>query len=65
MDAGKFQNALRIMHSLDEVAGVLPAEDVAAFHNDPVRAAIRMDASTWAKVYALIEARQPKTEAAE
>jgi len=28
------------------------------FHRDPMRAGIRMDAETWAKVYALIEARQ-------
>ena len=57
-DAQKFQNALRIMYSLDEVDMVLPRKDVAKFHNDPLAAAIRMDADAWAKVYALIEARQ-------
>lgn len=60
-DAQKFQNALRIMYSLDEVSSVLPTmEDTAIFHADPMRAAIRMDEETWAKVYALIEKRQGK-----
>lgn len=58
MEARRFQNALRIMHSLDEVADVLPSESVAAFHADPFGAAIRMDETTWAKVFALIEKRQ-------
>jgi len=57
-DAAKFQNALRIMYSLDEVSTVLPTDKVQAFHQAPSHAAIRMDAETWAKVYALIEARQ-------
>ena len=57
-DAARFQNALRIMFSLDEIYQVLPPEKVAAFHRDPIGVAIRMDAPTWAKVFALIEARQ-------
>lgn len=57
-DAQKFQNGLRIMHSLDEVSSVLPPEIVPLFHNDPMMVAIRLDEETWAKVYALIEARQ-------
>jgi hypothetical protein len=57
-DAHTFQNALRIMHSLDEVSQVIPAENVRAFHRDPMGAALRMDAETWAKVYGLIRARQ-------
>ena len=60
--AARFQNALRIMHSLDEVDTVLPHGNfsVSDFHNYPIATAIRMDAETWAKVYVLIEARQPK-----
>jgi hypothetical protein len=57
-DANTFQNALRIMHSLDEVSQVIPAENVRAFHQDPMASALRMDAETWAKVYGLICARQ-------
>lgn len=57
--AKRFQNALRIMHSLDEVKDVLPAYMVPIFHQDPMKAAIRMDEKTWAKVYALIERRMP------
>lgn len=57
-DAAKFQNALRIMHSLDEVSTVLPPNKISDFNNYPLQIAIRMDAETWAKVYALIEARQ-------
>jgi hypothetical protein len=57
-DAHSFQNALRIMNSLDEVSQVIPAENVRAFHQNPMAAAIRMDEETWAKVYALIIARQ-------
>ena len=57
-DAAKFQNALRIMYSLDEIDAVLTTDKVQAFHQSPSHAAIRMDAETWAKVYALIEARQ-------
>ena len=57
-DAQKFQNALRIMCSLDEVADVLPPYYAVRFQDDPIREAIRMDVDTWAKVYALIEARQ-------
>jgi len=60
MTAHEFQNALRIMMSLDEVSSVLGKEMVRVFHNDPMRAAVRMDEDTWARVYALIEARQPK-----
>ena len=59
MDAHRFHNALRIMHSLDEVSDVIGPEAAAEFHRDPLRAAIRMDEPTWARVYALIEARQP------
>jgi len=57
-DAAKFQNALRIMYSLDEIDAVLTPQKTEGFHRDPMRAGIRMDAETWAKVYALIEARQ-------
>lgn len=57
-EAARMQNALRIMHSLDEVSSVLPPEKVAAFHKDPLAAAIRMDAPTWERVFALIEERQ-------
>ena len=57
-DAAKFQNALRIMYSLDEVDTVLTPQKAEGFHRDPIRASLRMDAETWAKVYALIEARQ-------
>jgi hypothetical protein len=57
-DAHTFQNALRIMNSLDEVSQVIPAENVRAFHQDPMAATIRMDEETWEKVYALICARQ-------
>jgi hypothetical protein len=57
-DAHKFQNALRIMYSLDEVSQVIPADNVRAFHQDPMAAALRMDAVTWAMVYGLICARQ-------
>ena len=60
MTAHEFQNALRIMHSLDEVASVMLLADARKFHADPVRAAMRMDEDTWARVYALIEARQPR-----
>jgi len=59
MNAQKFLNALRIMHSLDEVDQVIDRDKVAAFHRDPLRAAMRMDDETWRQVYALIEARQP------
>ena len=58
MTAQKFQNALRIMFSLDEISTVLGPEQVASFHADPLGSAIRMDADTWAKVYALIEGHQ-------
>ena len=57
-DAQKFQNALRIMYSLDEVSSVLPRDKFVAFHMDPIGVSMRMDADTWAKVYELIEARQ-------
>lgn len=57
-DAARFQNALRIMYSLDEVRDALPIGQAVKFHFDPAGEAIRMDADTWAKVYALIEARQ-------
>jgi len=56
--ARRAQNMLRIMHSLDEVSTVLPRDQVAAFHADPMGAAMRMDPTTWANVYALIERRQ-------
>jgi hypothetical protein len=58
MDANKYLNALRIMHSLDEVGQVLDRDMAAEFHSDPARAAMRMDDETWQRVYALIEARQ-------
>lgn len=57
--AHRFQNALRIMHSLDEISAVLAPDKVTEFHRDPFRAAIRMDEKTWTKVFALIDARQP------
>jgi hypothetical protein len=57
-DAAKFQNALRIMYSLDEVDAVLTPQKAEGFHRDPMRTAIRMDEEAWAKVYAMIEARQ-------
>jgi len=57
-DAAKFQNALRIMNSLDEIETVPPPHKRGYFHANPMLASIRMDAETWAKVYALIEARQ-------
>jgi|GEM_PF-4111010 len=60
MTAARFQNMLRIMHGLDEVDTVLDRPATAEFHRDPMRAALRMDAPTWAKVFALIENRQPK-----
>ena len=56
--AHRAQNMLRIMHSLDEVGTVLPRDQVAAFHADPMGVAMRMDPTTWANVYALIERRQ-------
>jgi len=59
-DAHKFQNALRIMYSLDEVSSVLSPEDTGAFHANPMAKSVRMDEDTFARVYALIEARQPK-----
>lgn len=58
--AQRFHNALRIMYSLDEVDQVLAGEKVSEFHANPLRAALHMDRATWAKVHALIEARQPK-----
>ena len=58
-DAHRFQNALRIMYSLDEVATVLRAEQADEFLYNPLRTALLLDQPTWAKVYALIEARQP------
>jgi hypothetical protein len=61
-DAAKFQNALRIMNSLDEIETVLPPHKRGYFHANPMLASIRMDAETWAKVYALIEARQKAKE---
>lgn len=57
-EAARMQNALRIMHSLDEVSSVLPPSRVSLFHRDPLRAAILMDAPTWERVFALIEERQ-------
>ena len=57
-DAAKFQNALRIMYSLDEVSTVLTPYIALRFQRDPIGTSIRMDEETWAKVYALIEARQ-------
>jgi len=59
-EAHKMQNALRIMMSLDEVRNIIGTDGAAAFHRDPLAAAIRMDETTWAKVFELITARQPK-----
>ena len=55
--AHKFQNALRIMVSLDEVSDVIGNELAAEFHRAPLEFAIRMDEQTWAKVFTLIERR--------
>ena len=57
-DAARFQNALRIMSSLDGIDEILPLNRVAAYYRDPVSESIRMDAETWAKVFDLIDARQ-------
>ncbi len=57
MTSRQFQNSLRIMHSLDEVSDVIGDELAAQFHRNPMEVAMRMDASTWASVYALIEKR--------
>ena len=57
MTAAQFQNAIRIMHSLDEVSEVLERDDVGDFHRNPMQASLHMDEPTWARVYALIEKR--------
>ena len=46
------------MYSLDEVSTVLTPYIALRFQRDPIGTSIRMDEETWAKVYALIEARQ-------
>ena len=65
MNAQQFQNAIRIMYSLDEVAQVLPPEKIAAFHANPADAIIRMDAPTFDKVFDLIEKRQSGSTSAQ
>lgn len=57
MNAHQFQNALRIMNSLDEVSDVLEPHQVAIFHADPMGASIRMDDPTFARVFDLIDRR--------
>lgn len=67
MDAARFQNMLRTMWNLDRhdlvEHGVIDADDMStwkAFRDYPHNTAIRMDETRFARLFALIESRQPK-----
>lgn len=70
-EALRFQNALRIMRSLDRNelvrAGVISGESMSTwitFRDHPHECAMRLGADRMEKLFALIESRQPKKEAA-
>jgi len=77
MDSRAFHNALRILHNLGQhdlaAAGVIDGnwgtadasdrDQVEAFMDDPIREALRMPA-TFDQLFALIESRRQKREAA-
>ena len=72
--AAAFHNALRIMNGIDyadlNTAGVInenwgtpeasDRDQIASFFDDPFYEAIRMPDANFEKLFALIEARQPK-----
>ena len=69
MNAPEFQNALRILWNLDRhhlvAAGVLAHDDEGGwcdFVIGPYRAAIRLDEDRFAKLFDLIQSRQPKKD---
>jgi hypothetical protein len=78
MDAISFGNALRILRNLGpadlQKAGVIDdnwgtpeassRDQIAAFIDDPSHEALRMPDANFDRLFALIESRQPKREAA-
>ncbi len=66
MTLSEFSNALRILHSIDsdEVYLAIPHRAWLAFRDDAVDCFLRADDPTQAKLWAIIEARQPKKDAA-
>lgn len=78
MDARAFHNALRILLNLGQYdlakAGVIDGnwgtaeasdrDQMDAFMDDPIREAIRMPSDNFDRLFALIESRQPKKDAA-
>lgn len=70
-EAHRFQNALRIIRSLDRhelvAAGVISGESMSAwvaFRDHPHECALRLREDRMEKLFTLIESRQPKREMA-
>lgn len=67
MTLAEFSNALRILHSIDwpDAKGIMSGEAYDYdYRRDPVRYFLRADDATQAKLWAIIEARRPKRDAA-